>query len=73
MSNAKKLNPIITCRREGGLYTPDRDPTAPIRIYLDRSVEDDFLPSGCLRKNMSHLEYTAAWKAATRNRKKGFV
>ena len=68
--------PVVTCAEEGGLYSPDRDPSAPIRIYSDRWVEDDVLVQlghPKRRERLSKEKYRQVKLAAHENRKAGLV
>lgn len=68
--------PIVTVGSEGGLYSPDRNPNAPIRIYPDRSVVDVFLlnATGVVkRKRLTRKEFNNARKYAVANRRQGLV
>lgn len=65
---------VVTCKEEGGLYSPDRNPWAPIRIYSDRYVRDDYVRSlGKYRCRLSRKEFRRVRKAAADNRIRGFV
>ena len=63
--------PIVTSRQEGGLYSPDRDPHAPIRIYDDGSVKDDYY--GGERERVTAEELADIVRAAHSNRGRGLV
>lgn len=68
--------PIVTVKTEGGYYSPDHDASAPIRIYKDRRVQDDFVTARLGRKYRGRLtrkEYRHAKKAAHANRQRGDV
>lgn len=63
--------PIVTCRQEGGLYSPDHDPRAPIRIYADGSIKDDYF--GGERERITQCELEQIVEAANSNRQRGLV
>lgn len=63
--------PIVTCREEGGLYSPARDPHAPIRIYPDGSIKDDYYGGERERVSADDLERIIA--VARTNRARGLV
>lgn len=67
---------MITVAHEGGLYSPSRNPSAPIRIYSDRRVQDDIYKERTgnkWRSRLSRSEYRHVRKAAAQNRRKGVV
>ena len=65
---------VVTAPYEGGLYSPDRNRWAPIRIYSDRYVRDDCLsPPRKYRERLSRREFRRVRKAAAQNRAEGFV
>ncbi|GHA15163.1 hypothetical protein GCM10007989_07400 [Devosia pacifica] len=68
--------PIVTCAEEGGLYSPDRDPCAPIRIYMDGRVEDEVFKSKTgqlVREHYDAARLIEIVNAAEDNRSAGSV
>lgn len=67
---------VVTCRCEGGLYSPDKDAAAPIRIYSDRRIQDDIytrLRGKKWRERLSRKDFRQVKKAALSNRRGGVV
>lgn len=68
--------PIVTIYREGAdacEFTGNRDPRAPIRLYPDRIVEDEYLfkLSGRLkRRRLSRKEFSQWRKWARENKRR---
>ncbi len=70
------IKPIVTAAVEGGLYSPDRDVNAVIRIYADRRVQDDIVTAHTgakWRERLSRKAFRLARRAALRNRRLGLV
>lgn len=66
----------VTVPYEGGYYSPTKDPTAPIRIYSDRWIEDDIVRrlTGQKRRNrLSRKEFRLAQRYARENHRMGRV
>jgi hypothetical protein len=66
---------VVTAATEGGYYSPSKDPSAPIRIYSDRWIEDDFvlrwLGNQRRRNRLTKNEYRRVRKAARENARLG--
>ena len=68
--------PIITCAVEGGYYSPNRDVSAPIRIYKDRRIQDDIVTVKLglkWRNRLTRNEFRQVKRAAKMNRASGLV
>lgn len=66
---------VATAPCEGGLYSPIKDPSAPIRIYSDRWIEDDIIVRFGLpkkRQRLTRKQFRHVKRAAKRNAGKGF-
>ena len=59
-------NPVVVVYSEGGLYSPYRGRPAPIRLYGDRTIEDDFIPD-IQRKRMTRREWREIRRYAQEN------
>ena len=58
---------VMTVPYEGGPYSADKDPSAPIRIYSDRRIQDDIVLTRLGRKwreRMSRRDFRAAKRHA---------
>ena len=65
---------VATVPYEGGYYSPVKDPSAPIRIYSDRWIEDDIIVRFGLpkkRNRLSRKEFRCVKLAAKRNAQEG--
>ena len=70
------MKPLVTCKSEGGYYTPDRSEDAPIRIYADGTIQDDYyslITGEDLRQRLSPEELLEVICAAHRNVAEGRV
>jgi len=67
---------VATVKSEGGYYSPNKCASAPIRIYSDRTVEDDYLTKlgfSKRREKLSKKEFKAIRKASRMNAKEGRI
>ena len=67
---------VVTVAEEGGLYSPDKSASAPIRVYSDRWIEDDIILRILGRKRRERLSRKAfRWvrRHARENRRAGLV
>lgn len=68
---------VATAPFEGGYYSPIKDPSAPIRIYSDRWIEDDVIVRFGLpkktRQRLSRKQFRLVKRAAKRNAQEGFA
>lgn len=67
---------VATAPFEGGFFSPIKDPSAPIRIYSDRWIEDDIIVRFGLpkkRQRLSRKQFRLVKRAAKRNAQEGFA
>jgi hypothetical protein len=65
---------VATANSEGGLYSPDTNSSAPIRIYSNGDVEDEFCRvSRVVREIFSKTELRHVVEAAQENRERGLI
>lgn len=67
---------VATVPYEGGYFSPKKDPTAPIRFYSDRWVEDDIAANttgSVKRHRLTRKEFHNMRRAARLNYREGRV
>lgn len=67
---------VATVAYEGGFFSPDRTPSAPIRLYSDRWIEDDIIVKFGLtvkRQRLSRKDFRFVKRSARCNRAEGRV